>query len=202
MILPHIPIQILAEDPAESLAFADILSGQGGAVTIAATDEAPLVMLVCPSGIIEKSGEIPALVLGERRDLPANARMLGVPVSVSDVLANIESLAQTSTDSSAQIVYAGWVLEPARMAITTPDGRILSLTDTEVRLMACLLGGKGTDISRATLLQRVWGYRPGLDTHTVETHIYRLRQKIENDPAHPAVLLTTEDGYRFAAPLG
>jgi Transcriptional regulatory protein, C terminal len=50
-------------------------------------------------------------------------------------------------------------------------------------------------VSRETLLQEIWGYNSGLTTHTLETHIYRLRQKIEKDAASPAILVTQAGGY-------
>ena len=76
---------------------------------------------------------------------------------------------------------------------------MITLTDTEARLLACLFDARGGDVNRDELLQRVWGYRPGLETHTLETHIYRLRKKIEVDPATPTRIITSGDGYRFAS---
>ena len=52
-------------------------------------------------------------------------------------------------------------------------------------------------VSRETLLQEVWGYNSGVTTHTLETHIYRLRQKIEKDAAAPAILVTEAGGYKL-----
>ena len=52
-------------------------------------------------------------------------------------------------------------------------------------------------LSRETLLQEVWGYNSGLTTHTLETHIYRLRQKFEKDAAAPAILVTEAGGYKL-----
>ena len=52
-------------------------------------------------------------------------------------------------------------------------------------------------MSRETLLQEVCGYNSGVTTHTLETHIYRLRQKIEKDAAAPAVLITEVRGYEL-----
>ncbi len=54
-------------------------------------------------------------------------------------------------------------------------------------------------VSRETLLQDVWGYNSGLTTHTLETHIYRLRQKIEKDAAAPAILVTEAGGYKLVS---
>ena len=52
-------------------------------------------------------------------------------------------------------------------------------------------------MSRETLLQEVWGYNSGVTTHTLETHIYRLRQKVEKDAANPAILVTEAGGYKL-----
>src|SRR2546426_5352988 len=70
---------------------------------------------------------------------------------------------------------------------------ILSKDKTGVLRYLCRAGQR--PVSRETLLQEVWGYNSGLTTHTLETHIHRLRQKIEKDAASPAILVTEAGGY-------
>jgi len=77
------------------------------------------------------------------------------------------------------------------------DGRIVPLTEKEVAIIL-YLALAGAPVPRDTLLHEVWGYHPEATTHTLETHIYRLRQKIEKDPEKPAFLVTTEAGYALA----
>ena len=73
----------------------------------------------------------------------------------------------------------------------------IRLTEKERDLLLCLYESKGAIVMREEILENVWGYAEDLETHTLETHIYRLRQKIEIDPAEPEILLTAENGYRL-----
>ena len=189
MIPNRIPVAILASDPAESAAFVDIFTGGlAGMVTLAGADEKPLVTLVCPSG--DRAATEGAVVqLGQDG--------LDMPARLSDIVAAIERAAMAGSANGAERTHEGWRLIAEKMTLYTPEGVALALTDTEVRLLACLFDAAGNEVPRNDLLQTVWGYRPGLDTHTVETHIYRLRQKIEHDPANPAFVMTTENGYRL-----
>jgi DNA-binding response OmpR family regulator len=77
------------------------------------------------------------------------------------------------------------------------DGRIVMLTEKEVGILLHLALARAP-VPRDVLLHEVWGYHPDATTHTLETHIYRLRQKIEKDPEKPAFLVTTEAGYALA----
>ncbi len=79
------------------------------------------------------------------------------------------------------------------------QGEAVRLTEKEVLLLKILIEAGGESVSRETLLDKVWGYADGVETHTLETHIYRLRQKIEKDPAAPEIIKTDESaGYYLA----
>lgn len=73
----------------------------------------------------------------------------------------------------------------------------LRLTDKERDILLTLHGAGGKAVSRQDLLDAVWAYAPDVETHTLETHIYRLRQKIEKDPAAPEIVITDESGYKI-----
>ena len=77
------------------------------------------------------------------------------------------------------------------------NGHIIDLTERERYIVAEILAGGKNGKSREFLLNKVWGYRSDLETHTLETHIYRIRQKIENEPDNPKRLITIEGGYKF-----
>jgi DNA-binding response OmpR family regulator len=74
----------------------------------------------------------------------------------------------------------------------------LRLTEKETAILAYMKAAGGKPVSRQELLEHVWSYVPDVETHTLETHIYRLRQKIEDDPSAPKILVTQGDGYVLA----
>jgi DNA-binding response OmpR family regulator len=77
-------------------------------------------------------------------------------------------------------------------------GKKIRLTEKEVSILKYLYRAEGKAVAREVLLTEVWGYNAAANTHTLETHIYRLRQKIERDPAAASLILTGPGGYRLA----
>jgi DNA-binding response OmpR family regulator len=71
------------------------------------------------------------------------------------------------------------------------------LTEKETSILKYLYRSGSMVVGRDTLLGEVWGYNAGVTTHTLETHVYRLRQKIEADPSSAEILVTEPGGYRL-----
>ena len=84
----------------------------------------------------------------------------------------------------------------AKMMVDDQDRRI-RLTEKETNILKFLYRAGGRMVERDVLLREVWGYNAGVTTHTLETHIYRLRQKIEPEPSNARILLTETGGYRL-----
>ncbi|KAF0122154.1 MAG: two component transcriptional regulator winged helix family [Methylocystaceae bacterium] len=83
--------------------------------------------------------------------------------------------------------------------LRAPSGARLKLTEKETAILARLARAHGAAVSREALLRDVWGYGPNMSTRTLETHIHRLRRKLEPSPDRPRWLKTERDGYRLAA---
>lgn len=86
-----------------------------------------------------------------------------------------------------------------RALIEKATGARVRLTEKEGAILALLLSKSGQVVSRQELLTSVWGYRSNVSTHTLETHIYRIRRKIEPNPSHASVIVTGVGGYRIAS---
>jgi len=86
----------------------------------------------------------------------------------------------------------------AKMLVESETEKKVRLTEKETAILKYLFRAGGKVVPRQTLLNEVWGYNAGVTTHTLETHVYRLRQKIEADPSKAAILLTEPGGYRLA----
>jgi DNA-binding response OmpR family regulator len=82
-------------------------------------------------------------------------------------------------------------------SLVTEDNTKILLTEKETNILKFLYRAQTKVVPRDTLLKEVWGYNAAVMTHTLETHIYRLRQKIEPDPTNARLLLTEAGGYRL-----
>lgn len=178
-------ILLIDADPSVRQTLAELLEGQGHVVVEAerAPDPMPEYGLIVAD---------PALLAGPvQGGVPVVA--LTKPVRLSMLLARVEdALRQAHT-----IALGPWTFHVAARMLVDGSGRRVRLTDKEAAILE-RLSQTDSVVAREALLAEVWGYSTGVTTHTLETHIYRLRRKIEADPANATLLVTEAGGYRLA----
>jgi DNA-binding response OmpR family regulator len=120
------------------------------------------------------------------------------PFRLGVLLARLRAhLRQSEHSDDAVLMIGPYTFRPSAKLLTDPSARKkVRLTEKETAILKFLYRA-GTVIGRDTLLGEVWGYNAGVTTHTLETHVYRLRQKIERDPGHAEILVTEPGGYRL-----
>ena len=122
------------------------------------------------------------------------------PFRLGVLLARIRAqLRQHELSDDAVLAIGPYNFRPgARTLAETETGRKIRLTEKEAAILKYLYRAGGGAVGRAVLLDEVWGYNAAVDTHTLETHVYRLRQKIEADPSDARIVVTEPGGYRLA----
>jgi DNA-binding response OmpR family regulator len=217
---------LVADDDAELRELIAFTLSQAGYLVIKASDgsaavrlfaaEAPdLVVLdinmpalsgfqVCEA--IRARSRVPVMMLtvrGEEEDL---VRALGLgaddyltkPFSPRTLLARIRALLRRAGMESTAPVAAGRIsLDLAEHTVCIGDAEAVRLTKLELRLLQMLLANAGRTVSSERLLVQVWGHRSGGDRQLLKQLVHRLRQKIEADPAAPALLRTAAAGYKL-----
>ena len=114
------------------------------------------------------------------------------------LLKSIETqLHKFKKSENTQYSIGNYAFKPNSKILESNESRSIRLTEKENNILKFLYKNSGNTVSRETLLYEVWGYNSKVTTHTVETHIYRLRQKIEDDPSNACFLITEPGGYKL-----
>lgn len=122
------------------------------------------------------------------------------PFKFPVLLARIRAQMRTHEQSEDAIFQLGpYTFKPAMKMLIDAKDRKIRLTEKETNILKFLYRAAEGVVARDVLLHEVWGYNAGVTTHTLETHIYRLRQKIEPDPSNVRLLVTESGGYRLVA---
>jgi DNA-binding response OmpR family regulator len=120
------------------------------------------------------------------------------PFRFAVLLARIRAqLRQYEQSEDATFNVGPYVFKPAQKLLTDADGKKIRLTEKEAAIIRYLFRAGQKAVTRDELLEEVWGYNSGVTTHTLETHVYRLRQKIEKDPSNAEILVTENGGYKI-----
>jgi DNA-binding response OmpR family regulator len=120
------------------------------------------------------------------------------PFRVAVLLARLRAhLRQSELNDDTVLTIGPYAFRPSAKLLSDSSGsKKVRLTEKETAILKFLYRA-GRTIGRDMLLGEVWGYSAGVTTHTLETHVYRLRRKIERDPANAEILVTEPGGYRL-----
>jgi Transcriptional regulatory protein, C terminal len=126
--------------------------------------------------------------------LPLGGEILEKPFQLGPFLKYLQQLSQVF----ASVYTVGpYRFHPKTRALQAQDGRMVVLREKEAELLLFLLQSPGGKADKQTILQQVWDYHPQVLSHTLETHIYQLRQKLEVDPSCPAILVNEGAVYQL-----
>ena len=150
--------------------------------------KSPIIML---TGSAEESDVVRGL------DSGAND-YIAKPFRLKELLARLRAqLRSFETSEDAVFTIGPYTFRPSERQLVDANSKRIRLTDKETGILKFLYRAEGKPISRQVLLNEVWGYNAAVTTHTLETHVYRLRQKIEPDTAVSRLLLTESGGYKL-----
>ena len=212
----------LRETLAEQLGFHEeyaIGQAENGAQAIEAIDADHFDAIVLDVGLPDMDGRDLCKLMRRRgvkapiimltgQDSDADA-ILGLDAGANDYItkpfrfnvfmARIRAQLRTHEQSDDAVFNVGpyAFLPAAKMLTNSETDRKIRLTEKETAILKFLYRAGGKVVSRDTLLDEVWGYNAGGNTHTLETHVYRLRQKIEPDPQQNVILITEPGGYKL-----
>ena len=121
--------------------------------------------------------------------------MVKTPVRLGVLLQAIAAIQTAPQSTATAIVIHNSTLAPLSRTLTFPDLPPLDLTEKECAILCSLQQAFPAAVTKETLLESVWQYHPSTTTHTVETHVYRLRQKLENHGVTDFSIVTAAEGY-------
>jgi DNA-binding response OmpR family regulator len=150
----------------------------------------------CPIIMLTAAGTDADAILG--LDSGANDYVTK-PFRLGVLLARLRAqLRQFEQSEDAVFTIGPYLFRPAaKLLLIEEKNRKVRLTEKETAILKYLYRAGDKVVGRDTLLGEVWGYNAGVTTHTLETHVYRLRQKIERDPSNAEILVTEPGGYRL-----
>jgi DNA-binding response OmpR family regulator len=157
--------------------------------------------------VLRKSGVKLPIIMLTAQDSDAD-QVLGLDSGANDyiakpfkfavLLARIRAqLRQHERSDDAVFSIGPYTFKPASKILIEENGSRIGLSEKETSILKFLYRVGEKVVTRDVLLREVWGYNADVTTHTLETHIYRLRQKLEKDPSHPVLLVSEAGGYKL-----
>ena len=196
----------------------EVFEAENGAAAMARVKEQNYELIILDVGLpdtdgrelcrlMRKQGVKAPIIMLTGHDTDADT-ILGLDAGANDyvtkpfkfpvLLARIRAqLRQHEQSEDAVFTVGPYTFKPAMKLLVTDDERKIRLTEKETNILKFLYRSTEGVVPRDVLLHEVWGYNAGVTTHTLETHVYRLRQKIEREPSNAEILVTEPGGYRL-----
>jgi DNA-binding response OmpR family regulator len=197
----------LAADPA---AAETAIAGGGVAALILASHLPDDAAIALCRRLRDSGADVTVILVGQAGD-PANLLdragaddLLQRPIRLGTLIGRLRGLLERAGATPAESLDIGPYRfdGPAKRLIRRDTGAVTHLTEKETAILVVLTQAGEAAVPRERLLRDVWRYNPDVSTHTLETHVYRLRQKMETATAPGPFLLTEAGGYRLATDLG
>jgi DNA-binding response OmpR family regulator len=165
---------------------------------------AAMVLGFVPPEKISVLTGVPIIALGDNAAADASER-LAAPVRMGLLLERLDYFLRVKQQPATIIQFCGYQLEPTQKKLSRSQNAttsaappmVIELTEKEVAIFVALAAAPESFLARDQLLAAVWGYNERIDTHTLETHIYRLRRKLEDAGERADLLLSDAGGYRL-----
>tara|TARA_R110000868_G_scaffold121270_2_gene321725 strand:+ start:6647 stop:7285 length:639 start_codon:yes stop_codon:yes gene_type:complete len=160
------------------------------------------LVVLCRSQAGELAGDSDLPVVQIVDEGPGGDGVVVRPFRFGDLMLRLrQRLKAHESSEDAAIRIGPYAFRPSAKTLTDSGAdageTLIRLTEKEANILKYLFRAGTNVVSREELLTEVWGYNSGVTTHTLETHIYRLRQKIERDPSNAVMLVTDAGGYRL-----
>ena len=164
-----------------------------GPVSLELNDLIRETELECAILAITNENDVPAHVFGSDKKI---SDYIKKPFKFIDLLSRIDFLLKKRDETT--LLIGPYTFQPVMKLLLTESSEEIRLTEKETSMLLFLYHSKDYVVQRDTLLHEVWGYSTDVTTHTLETHVYRLRQKMKPGPGDTDLLVTEAGGYRLA----
>ena len=199
-------VLVLSENEEFKADLEDQIKHHAPELTVVDDSQADIIVIDEDMKLLEnsaaKNNKAPVILLsgfGETLEDAGVSQVIEKPFFLSGFLDTLKSSIHVFENSAeGALEFNQYILYPIRKEILNlRNNELIKLTEKEVSIIKYLYKNKDKIISKSDLMKEVWGYALDATTHTVETHIYRLRQKVEHEDETAQLILTSEGGYQL-----
>jgi DNA-binding response OmpR family regulator len=148
---------------------------------------------------IPKNSKTPIFFLSNKSDNIKNTEIITKPININSLAKHLKSeIEKHKKETTTEIKIKNLkFIKNQNLLINTSKDKTIKLTEKETEILLSLFKAKNHFKTKESLLKEIWGYSNTIETHTLETHIYKLRNKLEDQKETPKILIAQENGYKL-----